>query len=73
MTGAKWALVLLLIYAVQYSSTGSTTTVSYDELLAAVKSGEFEVKKPDRANVNSQDLLQEILEKSKSYFATIRP
>ena len=75
MTGAaKWALlVLVLMQAVQYSSSGYSTTVSYDELLAAVKSGKFTVEKADNGKVNSQDLLQEILDKSKSCFITIRP
>ena len=74
MTGAaKWALfVILLMHAVKYCSPGYSTTDSYEELLAAVKSGRFTVEKTDKGKVNSQDILQEILDKSEFCFITIR-
>ena len=70
MTGAaKWALfALVLMQAVKYSSLGYSTTASYEELLAAVKSGRFTVEKTDKGKVNSQDILQEILDKSEFCF-----
>ena len=67
MTGAaKWALfVILLMHALKSCSPGYSTTDSYEELLAAVKSGRFTVDKADKDKGSSQDLLQEILDKSK--------
>ena len=53
------------MHAVKYTSSGYSTTDSYEELLAAVKSGRFTVEKADKGKGNSQDLLQEILDKSK--------
>ena len=74
MTGAvKWALfALVLMQAVKCTSLGYSTTVSYEELLSAVKSGSFTVEKADKGKVNSQDILQEILDKSEFCFITIR-
>ena len=73
MTGAgKWALfAIVLMQAAKYSSLGYSTTASYEELLAAVKSGRFTVEKADKGKVNSQDILQEILDKSEFCFITI--
>ena len=67
MTAARiWAWLLVLMYAALRVKCTGSTTASYEDLLAAVKSGKFEVKKPVRvADSSSQDLLQEILEKSK--------
>ena len=74
MTGAgKWALfAIVLMQAVKYSSLGYSTTASYEELLAAVKSGRFTVEKADKGKVTSQDILQEVLDKSEFCFITIR-
>ena len=70
MTGAvKWALfALVLMQAVKCTSLGYSTTASYEELLAAVKSGRFTVEKTDKGKGNSQDILQEILDKSEFCF-----
>ena len=67
MTGAaKTALfAVLLIYALKFCNTGFSTTASYEELLAAVKSGRFTVDKTDKNKGSNEDLLQEILDKSK--------
>ena len=74
MTGAvKWALfALVLMQAVKCTSLGYSTTASYEELLAAVKSGRFTVEKTEKGKGNSQDILQEILDKSKFCLITIR-
>ena len=70
MTGAvKWALfALVLMQAVKCTRLGYSTTSSYEELLAAVKSGRFTVEKADIGKGNNQDILQEILDKSKFCF-----
>ena len=65
------ALVLVLMQALQ-SSSGYSTTVSYEELLAAVKSGNFSVEKADTGKTNSQDILQEILDKSEYCIITFQ-
>ena len=74
MTGAaKWillAILLVLMHAKPFSS-GYSTTVSYEELLAAVKSGSFTVEKADMGKVNSQDIVQELLDKSEFCFITL--
>ena len=71
MTGAaKWvllAILLVLMHAKPFSS-GYSTTVSYEELLAAVKSGSFTVEKADMGKVTSQDIVQELLDKSEFCF-----
>ena len=67
MTGAaKTAMfAVLLIYALKFCNTGFSTTASYEELLAAVKSGRFTVDKTNKNKGSNEDLLQEILDKSK--------
>ena len=56
---------VLLIYALKFCNTGFSTTASYEELLAAVKSGRFTVDKTNKNKGSNEDLLQEILDKSK--------
>ena len=64
MTGAvKWALFALVLIQAAKSSPGYSTTASYEELLQAVKSGRFTVDKANKGKENSQDILQEILDK----------
>ena len=73
MTGAaKWillAILLVLMHAKPFSS-GYSSTVSYEELLAAVKSGSFTVEKADMGKVTSDDIVQELLDKSEFCFIT---
>ena len=72
MTGAaKWALFALLLMHAKYYSLGYSTTASYEELLAAVKSGRFTVEKADMGKVTSQDIVQELLDKSEFCFITL--
>ena len=74
MTGAaKWvllAILLVLMHAKPFSS-GYSSTVSYEELLAAVKSGSFTVEKADMGKVTSDDIVQELLDKSKFLFYSL--
>ena len=72
MTGAaKLALFVLVLMHAMYFSKGYSTTVSYEELLAAVKSGSFTVEKADMGKVTSDDIVQELLDKSEFCFITL--
>ena len=69
MTAAlKWALFAILLTQAAKPSPGYTSTASYEELLQAVKSGKFTVDKANKAKDNSQDILQELLNKSEFCF-----
>ena len=68
MTGAQrwaclWAGILLSLAYVPTGSGLTTATESYEELLKAVKSGTFSV---DKGKDDAKDVLQQILDKSKS-------
>ena len=64
----KWALFAILLTQAAKSSSGYTSTASYEELLQAVKSGKFTVDKANKAKDNSEDILQELLNKSEFCF-----
>ena len=57
--------IFVWILAVIHSNKWKEMTASYEELLAAVKSGRFTVDKTNKNKGSNEDLLQEILDKSK--------
>ena len=70
--GKMWAWLLVVLSLSQHVNSTGPSTASYEELLSAVKSGTFEVKKPDRLpDADTQDLLEKILEKSKTIYIAI--
>ena len=73
MTACKmWAWLLVVLSLFQHVNSTGQSTASYEELLSAIKSGTFEVKKPDRLpDADTQDLLEKILEKSKTIYIAI--
>ena len=60
----KWILFAILLTLATKLSSGATSTASYEELLQAVKSGKFTVDKAIKSKDNSEDILQELLNKS---------
>ena len=66
---ARWAWLLVVLSLCQHVNSTGPSTASYEELLSAVKSGSFEVRKTDRLpDADTQDLLEKILEKSKTFY-----
>ena len=65
---AKLGLFAIMLMHALYFSQGYSTTASYEELLAAVKSGSFTVKKADMGKATSHDIVQELLDKSEFCF-----
>ena len=68
---AKLGLFAIMLMHALYFSQGYSTTASYEELLAAVKSGSFTVKKADMGKATSHDIVQELLDKSEFCFITL--
>ena len=64
----KWALFAILLTQATKPSSGYSSTASYEELLQAVKSGKFTVDKASKAKDNSEDIQQELLNKSEFCF-----
>ena len=66
---ARWAWLLVVLSLCQQVNSTGPSTASYEELLKSVKSGSFEVRKTDRLpDADTQDLLEKILEKSKTFY-----
>ena len=64
MTRVLQCLFAVLLMLATRPSSGATSTASYEEMLAAVKSGSFNLDKVVKAKGTSEDILKELLEKS---------
>ena len=67
----KCILFAILLTLATKLSSGATSTASYEELLQAVKSGKFTVDKASKSKDNSEDILQELLNKSEFCFVLL--
>ena len=71
MTRVLQCLFAVLLMLATRPSSGATSTASYEEMLAAVKLGSFNLDKVVKSKGTSEDILKELLEKSEFYFVLL--